>query len=84
MKFPNPFKFVAAVWRWLREGAGIVPERVEKARYARCKTCEFYDPRVKQCEVCGCFVPLKIKLPTEECPYGRWKRWWRWNIFWRR
>jgi len=81
MKFPSPLSFFLAVFRWITAGGEIVPERVENQRYARCRICEFYDARIKQCEICGCFVPLKIKLATEECPLGRWKRWYRWIFF---
>lgn len=72
MRFPNPFKFFVAIWRWLRSGGEFVSFRKEQKRLAVCKQCPFYDRRIQQCDVCTCFVPLKVKLKTEDCPYGYW------------
>lgn len=72
MKFPNPFKFLAAMWRWLRGGGEFVTQRREQKRRRVCERCPFRDPKIDQCDVCGCYIPLKVKLKTEECPYGYW------------
>ena len=41
-------------------------------RIAICNGCERYDTPTKRCMECGCFLSLKAKLTTEECPLGKW------------
>ena len=40
--------------------------------YAACEDCEKLVGR--KCSVCGCFISLKSKLLTEDCPEGKWVR----------
>ena len=51
--------------------AATKPETEEsKARLEVCKGC---DKRTgKSCKVCGCFVNLKVRIPEEKCPIGKW------------
>lgn len=46
------------------------PSDVMQFRLATCKSCEH---RVAtNCSKCGCFVMLKIRVASEECPAGKW------------
>lgn len=75
MKFPNPLRFVAAMWRAFRSPKPVqVDDRTREERKRICEACPQYDELFSQCNRCGCFVPLKIELLTESCPDGRWKR----------
>jgi hypothetical protein len=29
----------------------------------------------QQCELCGCVIALKARLPIAECPLGKWPAW---------
>ena len=33
-----------------------------------CEECEFYKASLKQCKICGCFMPAKVLLPFAKCP----------------
>jgi hypothetical protein len=39
---------------------------------AICEQCPHYNKKTTQCGICGCFMPLKTKLPHAECPLGKW------------
>ena len=51
--------------------AMTLPETEEsKARLAVCHGCDKWTG--KSCKVCGCYVNLKVKIPEEKCPEGKW------------
>jgi len=51
--------------------AMTLPETEEsKARLAVCQGCDKWTGT--SCKVCGCFVNLKVKIPEEKCPEGKW------------
>lgn len=63
----------------LRAGKAIIKrkplERTEaqkEACLAICAACEKWDEQAKRCLECGCFMALKARLATEQCPLGRW------------
>lgn len=63
--------------KWAAEGvvkatkALALPETEEsKARLAICESCDQWTGR--SCKICGCFVKLKVKIPEEKCPAGKW------------
>jgi len=63
--------------KWLAQGAlkaakaVTKPETEEsKARLEVCKGCDQWTG--KSCKVCGCFVNLKVRIPEEKCPIGKW------------
>jgi len=41
-----------------------------KARLEVCSGCEKWDG--KSCKMCGCYTALKVKIPEEKCPLGKW------------
>ena len=41
-----------------------------KARLAVCHGCDKWTGT--SCKVCGCYVNLKVKIPEEKCPEGKW------------
>jgi hypothetical protein len=47
------------------------PETPEsQARLGVCKGCDQWTG--KSCKICGCFVSLKVRIPEEKCPLGKW------------
>jgi hypothetical protein len=43
---------------------------LQEQRLAICGGCPQYQSTM--CLACGCVVPLKVKMPHETCPLGRW------------
>ena len=43
-----------------------------KERYDICKSCEYLFKLTKQCEKCGCVMPLKVQIEEASCPMGKW------------
>ena len=51
----------------------IVPKNISKDRMSICKSCDRFFKPTKQCKECLCFMFLKTKLSSSECPIGKWK-----------
>ncbi len=43
---------------------------MSERRLAICKGCDQWDG--SRCRQCGCFTGLKVRLPAEACPIGKW------------
>jgi hypothetical protein len=41
-----------------------------KARLEVCGGCDQWNG--KSCKMCGCYTALKVKIPEEKCPLGKW------------
>lgn len=52
--------------------AVLLDEETVNERLAACEACPFFDPGIRQCNVCTCLVDLKAALATEKCPKRRW------------
>jgi hypothetical protein len=50
----------------------VVDQDVEQRRYTICQQCEHFVHAVKFCNVCKCFMPVKVKLEAVRCPVGKW------------
>jgi hypothetical protein len=60
------------ITRTLRgDPVGAERDEIDK-RLAICRSCEFYRTSDGACAKCGCFIKLKARLATEECPIDRW------------
>jgi len=62
---------------WLAKGAvgatkGLMSPKTEQSEMLLevCKGCDQWTG--KSCKVCGCFVSLKVRIPEEKCPLGKW------------
>lgn len=42
-----------------------------RKRLEICKTCEHFGTK-SRCNICGCFMLVKARLASEECPKGKW------------
>jgi len=47
------------------------PNDAEK-RLSICNKCPKLCKQSGRCELCGCFVAIKVKLDFESCPSGKW------------
>lgn len=76
MKFPNPFRAVAAVFRALRKlwtGEDLfVSEEKFQLRKVWCEGCSEFYTSDRQCRKCSCFVDVKARLTSEKCPLDKW------------
>jgi len=45
---------------------------VAKIRYRTCKLCPMFDPGLKLCDQCGCFMPIKVQFKIFSCPLNKW------------
>lgn len=62
-------RFIWALIKYILVG-GKVNQEVYKDRLKHCYSCEYLDD--KQCGICGCYVNVKAKWTTEECPKNKW------------
>jgi hypothetical protein len=75
MIFPSLPKFAKAMLHvvlWAAQGRPVIaPERTQSLRRQTCHTCPH---RVgEQCQICTCFIGVKVMLSSESCPKGYWK-----------
>ena len=52
-------------------GIKFLPVGVYKERFAWCKECPSRS-KYNFCKSCGCFIPFKVRVSTEECPLKFW------------
>ena len=50
----------------------VADKLTREERYNLCKACPHFQPKMKRCRLCGCFMKLKTKIMFAECPDGRW------------
>jgi 5-formyltetrahydrofolate cyclo-ligase len=51
----------------------IVEKQIAQSRYDICKKCDKF-LSTKQCKECLCFMPLKVKFETSNCPLKKWEQ----------
>ena len=50
----------------------LIPKQNYKNRLNICFDCPSYNPTLKQCKECGCFLILKAAFKSTKCPLGKW------------
>jgi hypothetical protein len=60
-------QFLAALLK-----ATPAPIEVAQQRLGTCHACEHLNIITRQCNVCSCFVWLKVQWLEEKCPKGKW------------
>lgn len=53
---------------WQTYQGGFVPERVAVGRLEHCLTCKHFHLIKRQCQICGCLMPAKVRIALAECP----------------
>lgn len=49
----------------------IATHMIHTARIQTCEKCDCMN-KLKICTECGCFLPAKTLLKSEQCPLGKW------------
>ena len=58
----------------LLEDPSVAPRAVAAERLAICEACDRYTKK-KTCEICQCYLPLKVTMANMACPIDKWKEW---------
>lgn len=65
-----------AASRWAKGGFALTKSAEVETRLEICNSCKSYDAEgyggVGGCLICGCIIPAKVRLATEQCPEGKW------------
>ena len=76
-KMPGLFKqgknFIGSAAKHIAGGAKESSSELFKARMDACNSCEF-KTEGERCLKCGCFVKLKAKWESADCPIGKWPK----------
>jgi len=54
---------------------GIIPlseDELAVERLKVCKECPHVTRLFTQCDLCGCFLELKVKILSARCPINKW------------
>ena len=46
--------------------------KISEERLTHCRSCEEFETLTSRCKQCGCFMPIKVKIPGQECPLKKW------------
>lgn len=53
-------------------GQALVDEETRTKRFGECINCKDFVPQQSRCNICGCFMQIKVKFVTAKCPDGKW------------
>ena len=63
LRLANAFREAGA---WVGAGAPVAGPPEASTRLDTCRACPRY--RDGWCEICGCYMPVKVRLATARCP----------------
>ena len=52
----------------------FVPDDIYEDRIAICKGCVYYKKLLGNCSVCKCFMKIKARISSQECPQKFWSK----------
>lgn len=64
--------FSKSVVKHVATGAKNSSEEESAKRMSICESCDRFDKINRTCLSCGCFLDLKVKWQTSECPLRKW------------
>lgn len=74
--FPSVFQMAGnlmqSIATHITTGAHNVPDVVYYQRMEICEGCEFYDEETVRCKDCGCYLNIKARWASMECPQKKW------------
>ena len=47
-------------------------KEIAQQRYDICKSCKHFVHLTSQCDLCKCFMKIKVKLKNSTCPDSMW------------
>lgn len=56
----------------LNGGEIFTSDQIQEQRLLICSVCDSLDKDTARCTECGCFVQIKSRVTTEQCPLGKW------------
>jgi hypothetical protein len=59
-------------WDVINKNTQYVSGDLSSTRYAICESCPRFFKITHQCKECGCFMKIKTKIESAECPLGKW------------
>ena len=66
--------FLSFLWSNIKSGFKQVTHEQYYDRLAICRACPFLNHEKLRCMDCGCFVKVKAKFKTEDCPQNYWDK----------
>ena len=54
---------------------GIIPlstDELAAERMKLCEECPQFKKLLRQCDLCGCFLDMKVKVLNAQCPIQKW------------
>ncbi|MEQ9586899.1 MAG: hypothetical protein RJS97_02960, partial [Parvibaculaceae bacterium] len=68
--------FFKAASRHVADGMQLLEEDQVEARLNVCRSCDHCDTDKMVClrPECGCFLKVKARWRSEECPLGKWEK----------
>lgn len=65
---------VSAFRRFVSSGGKVLDKSSAESRFWECRKCRELGSAFGRsvCNACGCFLAVKIRLPDEHCPLGKW------------
>jgi hypothetical protein len=64
--------FSKAVVKHVYNGAKNCTDEESNRRISLCETCDRFNKSDRTCFECGCFLDLKVKWESSQCPLGKW------------
>ena len=52
----------------------FVPKEIYEDRINICKGCVYYSSLLGNCTICTCFMKVKARIATQECPKKYWQK----------
>ena len=66
-------EFAESVGQNIAVGDGVfVSDEKHNKREQICNDCSQFNKEVKRCYLCGCFMQMKWKFESSECPMSLW------------
>ena len=66
--------FTSDLTEFVKQGAPIVNPKEYEERLKICDDCEYkIDGKLPKCGKCGCYLSVKARMKTTECPINKWK-----------
>lgn len=53
-------------------GSLFVETEIQQKRIDICNTCAFFDKSQNRCRKCGCYMNVKVKFKSVQCPMKFW------------
>lgn len=71
-------RFGSSAISFALSGFATTPPDILATREATCRACDQWDAKALngtgRCKKCGCSTWAKLRMATEQCPIGKWKR----------